>query len=317
MIAPERLIAEPALEWTPFIAADALVRIPTADFRDMDWAKEAITRCAELFLGSQRVDQRMHWIDTTASADAPPILAVLRAVGDALVADAFGRDGNMAAVSEHVASVENHVLGRVLLQREIAAERDDDPRSSQLVSGLVRLMGLHDSGTAAHLAATARIAGRISTALGLSERHVRTIERAAELHDIGNLGLSKDLLAARGGVTPAERTAIEAHATKGAALLLDIPRLASLAPIVRAHHERIDGSGYPDRLRATEIPLAARVIAVADAFETLTTRRSHCERPLSETEALAVLADGAGTQFDADVVAAAFDAFAIEHRKIA
>jgi HD-GYP domain-containing protein (c-di-GMP phosphodiesterase class II) len=164
-----------------------------------------------------------------------------------------------------------------------------DPETTELAAGLVRIVRMHDRETAVHLDATSALARRIANAMQLPIDVVMTIELAARLHDIGKLGVHRDVLQKAGPLTTPEWGAMRMHTEIGAAALQDTPKLAFLAPIVRAHHERIDGEGYPDGLRGDEIPLESRVVAVADAFHAM-------------TSALTILAANAGPQFDAGVV---------------
>lgn len=175
-------------------------------------------------------------------------------------------------------------------------------------ASMVQIVALHDSETAAHLHATAAFARRIAEQMNVPLAMAETIELAALLHDIGKVGVRRELLCKRTGLSPAEWTEMRMHAQNGARVLEETPGLADLAPIVRAHHERIDGTGYPDQLRGDDIPLEARVVAVADAFHALTADRSY-RRAVLPHRALRILADAAGPQFDVDVVGATFELF--------
>ena len=174
--------------------------------------------------------------------------------------------------------------------------------------GLVRVVALHDEATATHLRATAVLARRIAASMHVAEQTARVIELAGLLHDIGKVGVSRELLGKPAELTAHEWVEMRRHAEAGAGMLESIPTLADLAPIVRAHHERIDGTGYPDRLRGEDIPLEARVLAVADAFHALTTDRPY-RRAILPHAALGVLRSSAGTHFDVDVVSATLDLF--------
>ncbi len=176
-----------------------------------------------------------------------------------------------------------------------------DPETTELAAGLVRIVRMHDRETAVHLDATSALARRIANAMQLPIDVVMTIELAARLHDIGKLGVHRDVLQKAGPLTTPEWGAMRMHTEIGAAALQDTPKLAFLAPIIRAHHERIDGEGYPDGLRGDEIPLESRVVAVADAFHAMTSGRWY-RRAMMPNDALTILAANAGPQFDAGVV---------------
>jgi putative nucleotidyltransferase with HDIG domain len=169
--------------------------------------------------------------------------------------------------------------------------------------GLIGAMNVFDPEMAQHLIATAAFAERVAQTMGLNEETVTNCRLGALLHDIGRLGVDKSILTYPGMLVEAEWEILTEHSTHGDRLLLAIPSLAHIAPIVRAHHERMDGSGYPDALIANEIPLEARIISVADAFHTMT--MPHVYRNASATTtAMAELIGNSGSQFDATIVEA-------------
>ncbi|GAC1414705.1 MAG: hypothetical protein NVSMB5_02990 [Candidatus Velthaea sp.] len=173
---------------------------------------------------------------------------------------------------------------------------------------LIRLMALHDPDTADHLEATAAIARRIALAMDLTPERVETIELAARLHDVGKMSVDLAVLGKTSDLDAEEWQQLRMHAEAGEAIVSEIPELAYLAPIIGAHHERPDGFGYPRRLRLTEIPLEARVVAVADSFHAMTTERPYC-KARTPLWALAELEANAGSQFDVDVVMATISMF--------
>jgi HD-GYP domain-containing protein (c-di-GMP phosphodiesterase class II) len=179
---------------------------------------------------------------------------------------------------------------------------------AEFAAGLVRLVDLHDDKTATHLRATGVLAGRIAARMHLPADTASAAELAGLLHDIGKVGVARAVLCKPGDLTDDEWVEMRLHAQLGAAVVASVPMLAYLAPIVRAHHERMDGQGYPDRLRGEEIPLEARIVAVADAFHALTTDRPY-RRAVMPKAALCILESAAATQFDIDVVAATLDLF--------
>lgn len=169
------------------------------------------------------------------------------------------------------------------------------------VHGLVAAMNIFDSQTAQHLTATAAFAERVAMTMTLDPDTAENCRIGALLHDIGWLGVDKSVLTCPGMLVDAEWHLAANHPKYGARLLKSIPALAHIAPIVRAHHERVDGSGYPDGLIGDEIPLESRIIAVADAFDTMT--MPHAYRYASPTTtALAELFGNSGSQFDESVV---------------
>ncbi|GAC1411630.1 MAG: hypothetical protein NVSMB64_21550 [Candidatus Velthaea sp.] len=180
---------------------------------------------------------------------------------------------------------------------------------------LVRLMSLHDPETAAHLEATAALARRISLSMGLRREQVETIELAARLHDVGKMSVDITVLVKSAALDPEEWQQLRMHAEAGEAIVAEIPELADLGPIIGAHHERPDGFGYPRRLRLAEIPLEARVVAVADSFHAMTTDRPYC-KARTALSALMELEANAGSQFDVDVVKSTLKMYGYTRRKL-
>jgi len=144
---------------------------------------------------------------------------------------------------------------------------------------------------------------RVGEHLGLDQPALKRLELAALFHDIGKIGIPASILLKPGPLTDEERELIETHPEVGERILAPIEQLAEVRPIVRACHERWDGSGYPDGLAGERIPLEARIIFGCDAFHAMTTDRPYRSR-LSVEEAFRRLREGAGTQFDPKVVQA-------------
>ena len=153
-----------------------------------------------------------------------------------------------------------------------------------------------------HVVRTAETAIRVGERFRLSPRELRELGLAAMLHDIGKVNLPDEILQSTLRLTDEQYDAVEQHPVDGEAMLLTDDTLASIAPIVRSHHERVDGRGYPDGLIGQEIPLAARIIAVCDAFDAMTNDRTY-RQALPAGMALAVLNEHAGSQWDPLVIA--------------
>ncbi len=145
---------------------------------------------------------------------------------------------------------------------------------------------------------------RVGAELGLDEGALKRLELGALFHDIGKIGIPADILLKPGGLTVKERALVETHPELGERILAPIEQLAEVRPIVRACHERWDGTGYPDGLSGEGIPIEARIIFTCDAFHAMTTDRPYRER-LPNEEAERRLLEGAGSQFDPRVVDAA------------
>jgi HD-GYP domain-containing protein (c-di-GMP phosphodiesterase class II) len=136
----------------------------------------------------------------------------------------------------------------------------------------------------------------IAARMGMSDRQVRLVQAAAQLHDVGKINTPRAVLHKPGELTGIELELIELHPVDGAEIVSTLGD-PDLTAMVRHHHERIDGSGYPDRLSAGEIPLGARIIAVADTFDAITSTRPY--RPArSAQEALEILEEEAGVRLD-------------------
>jgi len=152
-----------------------------------------------------------------------------------------------------------------------------------------------------HSERVAKCATWIAREMGLPKEEVREIQYAAILHDIGKIGLRDELLTKDGELTPQEFALIQKHQIVGERIIRPIRFLARVRPIIRHHHERYNGEGFPDHLRGEDIPLGARILKVADAYDALTSHRSY--RPsMSGEETCARLTAESGKQFDPRVV---------------
>ena len=184
-----------------------------------------------------------------------------------------------------------------------AAEAETRGAYVGAIRALALALDARDPYTAGHSERVSAISAAVGQRLGLDGDDLDVLRLGALLHDIGKIGISDDVLRKPGGLTPAEFEAIKEHPTTGARILRSVPFLAAHLPIVELHHERPDGKGYPHGLLADEIPLHARIVHVADAFDAITSARAY--RPArSAAEALDELWRFAGTQFDAEVVQA-------------
>jgi diguanylate cyclase (GGDEF)-like protein/putative nucleotidyltransferase with HDIG domain len=168
-------------------------------------------------------------------------------------------------------------------------------------STLSALLKAKDRGLYAHSVRVAHVAGTIARAMRLPDEAVRMVEWGALLHDIGKLEIDRQILQKPGPLTPTEWDLMRKHPQWGADLLRPIPLLHPTIPIVLSHHERWDGGGYPQGLHGSQIPLAARIVTVADSFDVMTHDRVY-QVPKSKVAALAELLRCAGSQFDPAVV---------------
>ncbi|TLM98299.1 MAG: HD domain-containing protein, partial [Actinobacteria bacterium] len=166
------------------------------------------------------------------------------------------------------------------------------------LQALVAAVDAKDSYTARHSIAVTDYAVAIGKAMKLSDTEMRDVERAGLLHDVGKIGTPEAILLKPERLTDAEFSVMSEHSEMGGHILESVPFLSELMPIVRAHHERWDGAGYPDGVAGENIPLLARVLAVADAFDAMTSERPY-RTPVPIDVARAELVRCAGTQFDA------------------
>jgi putative nucleotidyltransferase with HDIG domain len=168
-------------------------------------------------------------------------------------------------------------------------------------SALIATLDARDRYTAGHSAAVSIYARDIAARMGLSDHEQRLAHLCGLVHDIGKIGLSAGLLEKPGPLTLDERRQMETHSIIGERILKNVEDYAEIATIVRHHHERWDGHGYPDGLAGDEIPLLSRIIAVADAYNAMTSDRPYREAMPSRVARLR-LAQAVESQFDTDVV---------------
>jgi putative nucleotidyltransferase with HDIG domain len=170
-----------------------------------------------------------------------------------------------------------------------------------LLHTMIRTLDLRDRMTARHSAAVAHYAREIADAIGMSEEEQEVVHTAALLHDIGKFNLPDGILKADVPLGQAEWDLIRTHPEEGARLVAHLEGYGHAADMVRAHHERWDGGGYPYGLAGTRIPLGARIISVADTYDVMTSRDSY-RKPVSSAEAVEELRRVAGSQLDPAVV---------------
>jgi putative nucleotidyltransferase with HDIG domain len=164
-----------------------------------------------------------------------------------------------------------------------------------------------DPYTAGHSARVQRIALAVATELGFSPVELDAVRYGGLFHDIGKIGIPDTLLTKPHRLTRAEYQVMKTHSAEGARIVGKFGRLRECVPVIRHHHERFDGAGYPDALAGDDIPMAAAVVGLADAWDAMTIERPY-QRALTVEEALAEVRNGRGTQFVPSVVDAFFAA---------
>ena len=172
-----------------------------------------------------------------------------------------------------------------------------------VLSALVRSLDRRDSRTARHSAAVAAFARDIALECELGKRAAEVAHTAGLLHDIGRFALPDRVMERQGTLTESDWEAIHQHPELGADMLRDLGAYGPVAEIVRAHHERIDGRGYPDGLKGDEIPELARIVAVAEVYDTLTAEDTYRDR-MTSFQAITELRRVAGRQLDGRYVEA-------------
>jgi putative nucleotidyltransferase with HDIG domain len=165
---------------------------------------------------------------------------------------------------------------------------------------MTQAIDARDPYTAGHSIRVAAYASAIASELGLPAREVEIIRIAAQLHDVGKIGIPDDVLLKPGGLTSDEYELVKVHTSIGRKILEKVVRFDEFLPVVELHHENYDGSGYPYGLAGNRIPLAARIVHVADSFDAMATTRSY-RMALPLRAAVRELKDNSGTQFDPEV----------------
>jgi putative nucleotidyltransferase with HDIG domain len=205
----------------------------------------------------------------------------------------------------------HRIFGMYQEQRQLADELVGansrlERANLSFASALVATLDARDQWTAGHSAAVGTYARDIAARMGLSEREQQLVELCGLVHDIGKIGLPSGLLQKPGPLTPDERREMEQHSVIAEQILRNVEDYSEIAEIVRHHHERWDGDGYPDGVAGDKIPLLSRIIAVADAYDAMTSDRPY-RGAMTTSAARSELAQGANRQFDTAVVTA-FDA---------
>lgn len=190
-----------------------------------------------------------------------------------------------------------------LLARERHRRQRSDRFAAAALESLLKAIDANDSQTGAHVRRVASYALVIADAVGVADRDRRTIELAALFHDIGKIHEALfDIVHEPGKLTPSERRAVTTHPARGAEVLAPIASFHPwLADAVLAHHERWDGKGYPRRLKGRQIPIAARIVTLADTFDAVTHHRRY-RGGRTAHQAADIIMQGRATQFDPELV---------------
>jgi putative nucleotidyltransferase with HDIG domain len=291
------------------LLASGPVRIYT--LTSIDAASRATTRRAMIELGSVAIGSLLFagiaslWLARMVTS---PIHRVAGSIATMTAARDVGMRLTPTGTSRELdalAGAFNDLLGGLA-----AAQAETQAAYLGTIRALAATLDARDEYTAGHSERVSEISVRIARQMRLDETAIEIIRFGALLHDIGKVGVSDEILRKPGPLTAEEREQIQRHPALGARILRQVAFLAPYLPIVELHHEQPDGRGYPFGLRGDDIPLAARIVHVADTLDAMTTARAY--RPArSQAVAIAELQRHAGTQFDpasVDALVAVLDA---------
>jgi putative two-component system response regulator len=213
------------------------------------------------------------------------------------------RIGNLLETRHYYLQLERQ--NAALEERVAARTQQLEMAQYEILTRLALAAEFRDDATGKHAQRVGRISALLAEALALHVEQTQLVRRAAPLHDVGKIGIPDRLLLKPGKLTPAEFALMQAHTLIGANLLAgsDFPLLRVAEEIARSHHERWDGTGYPESLAGDNIPIVGRIAAVADVFDALTHDRPY-KRAWATADAVSEIRRQAGRQFDAAVVAA-------------
>jgi len=203
-------------------------------------------------------------------------------------------DWTEAEIQDGPRSVDTEQMSRSMNAHHAASQAAGNRESLYL---LLRVIDEHTPGALEDLNRVAHFATATAEILGLSEYEMERVEIAARLHDVGKLAIPEAILTKPGPLDAAEWTIMHTHAEIGERILAAAPSLAHAAELVRSHHERYDGRGYPDRLAGEDIPIGGRIISVCAAFVAMMRHRPFSDA-ITVTEALAEVDRNSGSQFD-------------------
>lgn len=219
----------------------------------------------------------------------------------ALIVLCFGGSYVAARLYDEITKQNNEYMQMLNKKNEQIQEM-----TTQTITAIANALDAKDAYTEGHAERVSAYSAHIAEKLGMSEEEVRNIRFVALFHDIGKIGVPDSVLNKPGRLSDDEYGQMKQHTVVGGEIIKDLDMIPGVFVGARYHHERYDGTGYPDGLKGEKIPYIARIIAVADAYDAMTTNRIYRNR-LTNEQALSELENGRGTQFDPDAVGALID----------
>jgi len=235
----------------------------------------------------------------------PPLLCAPMLFQDKLVGvlAVAGRDAGGSFQEDELLIISNLASQTAVAIENERLNLDAEKTYLETVSALAMAVEARDPYSRGHLDRVSDYAVRLARKLGLDEGLIEDIKDAAELHDVGKIGISDDILKKAGKLTDEEMSIMRKHPVIGESIIKPLRSLSRLCGIIRYHHEFVDGTGYPDKLKGDQIPIGAKVLAVVDSFDAMTTERPY-NRRLNFEEAKEELRRCIGTRYDKKVVEA-------------
>jgi putative nucleotidyltransferase with HDIG domain len=283
----KRLLAECRAASTPTLLLDAL-------------AESLIDRCVQAAADGD-IARLLDWAETVcrARSDAPNVHKLFLSIGPALT----------QTVGENGFEILNQRLTPLVLLLSSPAEHagvDTVDELDLLLADLVSRVESKDPMTAEHCRAVSAWCARIAHRMSLTRSETSFVARGGLIHDVGKSVTPLEILQAPRKLTESEWIVMREHVVTGYDIVREHPHLRDFAPVVRSHHERFEGGGYPDGLERARIPIGVRIVTVADAFNAMIGRRPY-RTPMSPDRAMFELRRNAGSQFDPNVVTALID----------
>ena len=211
------------------------------------------------------------------------------------------------------------VIAGVAIRAQVAAARRQTITKDQTLDLAAQALDARDRYTASHSIRVADLAGRLGEHLELGDREVDLLRTAGSLHDLGMIGIRDDILNKAGSLSAQEWEIMRRHPDIAADMIAQHPGFDEVAPLVRYHHERWDGTGYPAGLKGDVIPFGARILSVADSFDTITQARFYTRSLMTAIEAVEDISRRASRWYDPNVVNAlreihGLSALPVDHR---